>query len=261
MWKAPSMKTIIVAAGQGFRLREKTDRIPKTLLPFKDGTVLSYILASFASIGIREFVIVVGYRPELIVDYLESHSFFGNSVSFVENADWERGNGVSVSCARQEVSTDEEAFLSMSDHLVPAPALKQLQSAPSTKNLLLTDSRVETIFDIDDATKVEITDSKIIRIGKGLSGYNAVDCGVFRLNRRFFRALDNQIERGNESISDGVRALIEEDDFESVPMGKDCDWIDIDTPEAYGHALENHGRYPDPKVRQIQMTSSSDPSL
>lgn len=259
MWKASGMKTVIVAAGQGFRLRERTERIPKTLLPFREGTVLTYILDSFAAVGVREFVIVVGYRPDLIPDYLESHGFFGHSVSFVENVDWRRGNGVSVACAGQALAPGEEVFLSMSDHLVPAPALKKIQSAESAKNLLLTDPRVDKIFDIDDATKVDVTGGRIAHIGKSLTEYNAVDCGIFRVNGRFFRALENQIERGNESISDGVRMLIDEGDFESVSIPDECHWIDIDTPAAYGYALENQDRYPDSKSRRVQMTLSPDP--
>ena len=62
------MKTIIIAAGQGSRLWETTDRVPKTLLPLGNGTVLSRIVANFAAVGVEEFVVVVGFRGELRYD-------------------------------------------------------------------------------------------------------------------------------------------------------------------------------------------------
>jgi choline kinase len=253
------MKTIIVAAGPGIRLWDTTERIPKTLLPFNDGTVLSQILGNFASIGIEDFVIVVGYRPEMIVGYLESVKFFGHRVTIVENPEWKRGNGVSVFSAASAVPEDEDVFLSMSDHLMPPEALRRIHSAKSERNLLLTDPKLDTIFDIDDATKVVVEDARIVQIGKSLTRFNAVDCGVFRLNRRFFQALERQIAAGNESISDGARLLIENDDFESISIPGDCRWIDIDTPEAYRHAL-GVAEQLNPAAARAGSTPATDPT-
>ena len=54
------MKTVIIAAGIGSRLRPHTDQAPKTLLPFGEGTILSQIISNFTTIGVTEVVIVVG---------------------------------------------------------------------------------------------------------------------------------------------------------------------------------------------------------
>jgi len=231
------MKTIIVAAGQGIRLWDQTDRIPKTLLPFRDGTILSHVVSNFVSIGVTEFVIVVGYRSEMIIDYVEANDYLGQSVTFMENREWERGNGLSVLAAASVVGENESAFLTMSDHLVPVPALKKLATAPGRGNMLLTDPAVEQIFDIDDATKVQVEDEFIVRIGKELTAYNAIDCGIFRVTPAFFQAIGHQAALGKEGISDGVRYLIDTDGFKSVTIPDGCRWIDIDTPESYKHAL------------------------
>ena len=45
------MKTVIIAAGIGSRLWPYTDRVPKTLLPFGQGTILSQIMSNFTTIG------------------------------------------------------------------------------------------------------------------------------------------------------------------------------------------------------------------
>ncbi len=74
------MKTIIIAAGQGSRLWETTDRVPKTLLPLGDGTVLSRIVANFAAVGVDEFVLVVGFNREHIVEYLERNESLRQAV-------------------------------------------------------------------------------------------------------------------------------------------------------------------------------------
>lgn len=233
------MKTIIIAAGQGSRLWDTTARVPKTLLPLGRGTILSRIVANFASVGVGEFVVVVGYRGSLIVEYLERSDHFGKRFTIVENPEWERGNGISVLRAQAALAPDETALLSMSDHLVDAAALARIRNAPGDRNLLLTDERIAQVFDLDDATKVKAERGRIVDIGKGLTDYNALDCGIFRINGRFFAALREQVARGRESISDAVQVLVRDRDMETVEFPRDARWIDVDTPEAYRQVLAN----------------------
>src|SRR6266436_4971001 len=115
------MKTVIIAAGTGSRLWPRTDQMPKTLLPFGQGTILSQIISNFATIGL------------------------GPRVTFVENRDWQRGNGLSVHLV-QRVAGVGSFLLSMSDHLVAPSALARLMSAQSDQNLLLVDPQVDGVF-------------------------------------------------------------------------------------------------------------------
>ncbi len=236
------MKAVVIAAGSGSRLRAHTEQLPKTLLPFGTGTILSGILRNFSSIGITEFVIVVGYRAERIASYLTEHGSFGLQVSLVENPEWQRGNGVSVLRAKDHVGPGN-FLLSMSDHLVSPPALAGLRDAPGPSSLLLVDPRLDTIVDLEDATKVMMKETHITRIGKNLEQYNGFDCGVFRLTHAFFDAMTAQLAQNRESITEGVRRLIQDRAFEGVPLPPGADWIDVDTPETYAHALAHQARF------------------
>jgi len=229
------MKTVIIAAGTGSRLWPHTDQVPKTLLPFGQGTILSQIMSNFATIGVTEFVIVVGFGAKRIVEYIATAGL-GPRVTFVENRDWQRGNGLSVHLARG-VAGVGSFLLSMSDHLVAPPALARLMAARGDQNLLLVDPRVDGVFDLPDATKVRLEGTRITGIGKELADFNAIDCGVFRLDERFFEAMGCAISQGQESISEGVCHLIEARAFGGVLLPEGSHWIDIDTPEAYEYAL------------------------
>jgi choline kinase len=232
------MKAVIVAAGMGSRLWEKNDHVPKTLLPFANETILATIMHNIAATGIGEFVIVVGYRKDEIINYLSKNDRFGFRVEVIENRSWRRGNGISVLAA--EPAVDGQAFLlSMSDHIVSVPALQRVVDHPGSKNLLLVDPRVDGIFDLDDATKVEVVGQRIINIGKELDSYNGIDCGIFKLTDRFFDAMRGQLQLKQESISAAVRGLIQQDDMEAVFLNEHDFWIDIDTPEAYDYARRN----------------------
>jgi len=230
------MKAVIIAAGMGSRIKDKTDGSPKTLLPFKDGTILSTILNNIAQAGIREFVIVVGYKSEQIINYLNKNKNFGFQISIVKNNEWLKGNGLSVLAAENSVGK-EEFLLSMSDHIVSISAIIRIANFNSDKNLLLVDPDIENNFDIDDATKVEVDGINIINIGKEIANYNGLDCGIFRLNKRFFRAMREQLKNNNESISAAINELIKKKDMQAALTKEEDYWYDIDTQEAYNNCL------------------------
>ena len=60
----------------------------------------------------------------------------------------------------------------------------------------------------------------ITGIGKELVDFNAIDCGVFRLDARFFEAMECAIHQGKESISAGIRHLIEKYDAVIIDGGR-----------------------------------------
>ena len=231
------MKAVIIAAGMGNRLWEKTDKRPKTLLPYDGGTILSKIIQNLIEAGIDEVLMVVGYNRIHIEEYLNNEKFVDCKISFIVNNEWERGNGLSVHLTRPQ--TDGEPFiLSMADHIVPVSALKRIIQSQKTANLLLVDPKVDSIFDIDDATKVKIEEDNIVNIGKEIEEYNHIDCGIFRLTKRFYQAMERALEKGEESISAAVNQLVADNDMKGVFLEDHETWIDIDTPEAYKHALE-----------------------
>ena len=237
------MRAIITAAGRGSRLAGTSDDTPKTLLPCGEETLLATIMRNFAAAGLSEFIVVVGFQGETIVEYLAARANLGYAVTVVKNPEWRRGNGISVHAAGSVLAPGEEVLLSMADHLVAPEALRAVIAAPPGRNRLLVDPRIASVHDIEDATKVWVEGSRITEIGKELSRFNAVDCGIFRLTPRYFAAMGRQIARGRDSITEGVRELIAADDFEALPLPPSSDWIDIDTPAAYEHARANLGRY------------------
>lgn len=230
------MKAVIIAAGMGSRIKDQTDGSPKTLLPFKDGTILSTILSNFALAGIREFIIVVGYKSEQIINYLKENGNFGFQITIAYNNEWRKGNGISVLAAENSVGEDE-FLLSMSDHIVSVSALNRIVNFNSDRNLLLVDPDIDNNFDIDDATKVEVDGINIVNIGKEILNYNNLDCGIFRLNKRFFQAMREQLKESNESISAAINELVKNADMDAVVINSEDYWFDIDTPEAYNHCL------------------------
>ena len=69
------MKTIVLCGGRGTRLKPLTEVMPKTLVPLNGKPCLQHILESHIRRGQREFVLCVGYRGEMIADFIKRHPF------------------------------------------------------------------------------------------------------------------------------------------------------------------------------------------
>jgi glucose-1-phosphate cytidylyltransferase len=63
------MKVVILCGGQGTRLREQTEVLPKPMVEIGGRPILWHIMKSYAHFGLTEFVLCLGYKGHLIKDY------------------------------------------------------------------------------------------------------------------------------------------------------------------------------------------------
>lgn len=66
---------VVLAAGRGKRMGDKTLTTPKPMLEVRGKPMLEHVLESLAAAGIDRFLLVVGYRREMILDYFASWRF------------------------------------------------------------------------------------------------------------------------------------------------------------------------------------------
>ncbi|MBT5176596.1 MAG: NTP transferase domain-containing protein [Candidatus Marinimicrobia bacterium] len=227
---------IIIAAGQGSRIRSMTDGIPKTLLKLKGKSLLDRVIENAVSVGIKDAVIVTGYRSPDLVSYVDSQNYDIN-VETIYNANWDKANGLSVLAAKPLIPQGEPFLISMSDHVYDAQLLEKiiLSSLKKYDALVGLDFRINEIYDIDDGMKVSVdnnTISKIIGMSKTLPEFDAIDCGVFKCKFDFFNALEAANESGNCSLADACNMLIAKSRMGGVDIGNSF-WMDVDTPEAF----------------------------
>jgi choline kinase len=232
---------LILAAGNGTRIRSVSGELPKPLVPFHGKPILEHVIRRAHSAGIERFVIVVGYRSDLIRNWFDRRSL-GVSITFVENAEYHKANGISALKARHEIQ--ENFLLLMADHIFEAQTARRLLKQPLSPEevILAVDPNIDRIFDLDDATKVRRVGDRIVDIGKEISSYDALDTGMFLCSPALFDRLESAVKDGNCSLSDGMRKLISEKRLRSLEVGEG-QWQDLDTPEALAHAEDVFGQY------------------
>jgi D-glycero-alpha-D-manno-heptose 1-phosphate guanylyltransferase len=65
------LKLLLLAGGLGTRLRSEVPYLPKVLAPINGIPFIHYIIESYEKKGVREIVFLLGYKHEMIIDYLE----------------------------------------------------------------------------------------------------------------------------------------------------------------------------------------------
>jgi choline kinase len=225
------MNCLIIAAGKGSRLNEVDS--PKPLVNINNKPLIEYIIDNVITIGVNRILVITGYQSELITKKLQHFNEIKNAqIECLYNPDWEEGNGISVLTARKQIK--EPFLLLMSDHLFVSSMLEQLASTPLNRNetILGVDQYIDNnpLIDLDDVTRVKVKHDKIENIGKHIEDYNAFDTGMFLSSCYLFKALEKAKQEGDNSLSGGMRILLEEN-LAKVKVLKQARWIDVDTPQ------------------------------
>jgi Nucleoside-diphosphate-sugar pyrophosphorylase involved in lipopolysaccharide biosynthesis/translation initiation factor 2B, gamma/epsilon subunits (eIF-2Bgamma/eIF-2Bepsilon) len=132
------MKGLIIAAGAGTRLKDlkmKKEAKPKPLIKLLGLSLIERAMLTAKDAGIDEFVIVVGYLGEKIREKLGDGTKYGIHIEYVENDEWQRGNGVSVLKAKGLLNEKFVAF--MADHIFEAETLKELKEVKDNECFLV----------------------------------------------------------------------------------------------------------------------------
>ncbi len=108
-------QAVILAAGEGQRLRPFTLNRPKTMLAIADKPILQFVVESLVTAGIRDIICVVGYRKEQVYDYIGSGEQFGAEITYVTQ---EAQLGTAHALAQVKEKVAEEFLVLSGDNLI-----------------------------------------------------------------------------------------------------------------------------------------------
>ena len=233
---------VILAAGMAKRLRPLTDTKPKCLLEVGGKTLLQRTVDAMAATGITEFVVVTGYRANMIRDFLTIHySLF--TIHFLHNADYEHNNNIySLWMAGQKVR-GKEFLLMDSDILCDPKAIaevaRQSELALALNRHELGEESMKIVVDADN----RITEiSKTCRVEDAVGESVGIEKMTADYSEALYRELDQMIEK------EGLIDIFYERAFERlIPQGHTFKVIDttryfsyeLDTPEDFEKATQS----------------------
>lgn len=155
------MYVIILAAGQGTRLRPLTDKVPKSLVEVHGRTLLDWQIQTARLCGIRDIAVVRGYKREKV---------YRDEVIFFDNLRYDSTNMVASLWCAESVFNDG-FIISYADIIYEPGVLKKLLSANNAINVVIDlgwkqywEKRFDDIF--SDAETLMLDDGKINNIGQ-----------------------------------------------------------------------------------------------
>ncbi|MEP7014583.1 MAG: NTP transferase domain-containing protein [Verrucomicrobiota bacterium] len=222
-------EAVVLMAGSGSRLRAPTSNLPKPLTPILNRPLISYTIDALAEAGIGVLNAVVGFESLSLIAGLKPLMPPQMKLRIIENPEWKKQNGISVLAAACHVKAP--FLLAMSDHLFDQAIVDLLIKSSDFNQLnLAIDKKLDSIFDLDDAMKLQTLGDRVVAIGKHLSPYDAIDTGLFVCPADIFDYLERAKRDGDCSLADGVRAMAVEEKVRAIDIGPSW-WQDVDTPE------------------------------
>jgi 1L-myo-inositol 1-phosphate cytidylyltransferase len=199
--------------------------------------LIEHVARAAAARGATGFTVVTGHEAERLEAFLAGLSDrLGLAIACVRIADWDRPNGYSVLAGAEAIEGDY--LLTMSDHLFDPRIVGLLLAAPAAALILAVDRDLDNpLLDMDDATKVALgADGAILRIGKVLDRFDAIDTGLFRATPALADAIRAAVsDGGSGSLSDGVQRLADQGKAMTVEI-EGARWLDVDDAAALAKA-------------------------
>ena len=229
---------VILAAGMAKRLRPLTDTMPKCLLKVGGRTLLERTVEAMRQAGISEFVVVTGYRGDMISDFL---SVYDESLSFtfLHNADYEHNNNIYSLWMAGEVVRGKDFLLMDSDIFCDPAAVVRIAQEPESA---LAVNRHECG---EEEMKVVVdADMRITEISKTCRPEDAMgeSVGIEKIAADYSDALYKELDQ--MILQEKLIDIFYERAFERlIPQGHTFRVVDtssyfsyeIDTPEDYDH--------------------------
>lgn len=245
------MIAVILAAGMATRLRPLTDRCPKCLLEVGGKSLLQRSLEALMENGIRMFVIVTGYKGEMIEGFIRDHyqeqiARGDAAFRFIDNKDYATTNNIySLWLARPEVDGREFLLLDsdlLYDSKLIAVMLSQPGAALSVNRHPLGEEEMKVVVD-NDHTIVAIN-----KICNPAEAYGE-SVGVEKFSAEYSTALFRELQR--MVVGEGLSNVFYEKAFERlIPQGHAFRMVDttdiysteLDTIEDFDKAKEDNGK-------------------
>jgi UDP-N-acetylglucosamine diphosphorylase / glucose-1-phosphate thymidylyltransferase / UDP-N-acetylgalactosamine diphosphorylase / glucosamine-1-phosphate N-acetyltransferase / galactosamine-1-phosphate N-acetyltransferase len=179
-------QAIILAAGEGHRLKPFTIGKPKAMLSIAGKPIIQYVIESLAANGILKIIIVVGYQKEQIYDYIGNGNQFGVEIKYITQTP-QLGTAHAVYQAKGE--TESEFLVLSANRLItgetiarianttpPAILVKQVESPVRYGVIKMHNGKFAAIVE-----KPEQAES------------NSVSAGIYALNSESFAYLESEL--------------------------------------------------------------------
>ncbi len=217
------MKAVILAAGEGSRMRPLTYTRPKVMLPIANKPILEHLLIAASEAGIEEFIFVVGYCEAQVRDYFGKGEKWGVSIEYAS----QKKQAGTADAVRMVQGRIEGRFLLLNgDIIVDSQDIAKILSRRGT---------VLSVIEVKDATDlgtVEASKRKVVRIYEKVEKPPSLlaNAGLYLFTPEVFDAIarTEKSPRGEYEITSTLQLMI--DKGHDVWIQELGSWVSLNYP-------------------------------
>jgi glucose-1-phosphate thymidylyltransferase len=219
------MKAVILAAGEGTRLRPFTNSEPKPMIPIANKPILEYAIEALSGNGITDITIVVGYKKERIMSHFEDGRGLKVSIEYAEQGKRvaQAGTAYALSMVRDRIKGD--FLLLPGDNMIGSGLIGDLLAKKGKHRMIVTESDTPSKYGV-----VELSGDTVINIEEKPEHHigNLISTGIYKFSDEIFDALDPVMKTGKYGLTSVVRSILGETKVTAVKT--DSQWNDVVYP-------------------------------
>ncbi|RLI01554.1 glucose-1-phosphate thymidylyltransferase, partial [Candidatus Bathyarchaeota archaeon] len=226
------MKAVVLAAGEGRRLRPITLTRPKHMIPIGGRPLLEHHLLSLRDSGIKETLLVVNYKSDQIKRYFEDGSNLGIKIEYIRQKET---GGTADAFALAEDYVNGDFLATYGDLLISSEVVR------SALDLHLRESPAATLTTVEVEHPerygvIKTTQNRVVEIVEkptpGTITSRQINAGVYVFSPEIFKAIKRteRSPRGEQEITDSIRLLIENEETVLAAKVSADHWLDVGRP-------------------------------
>jgi len=213
-------KAVILAAGEGKRLRPFTETMPKVMLPVANKPILEYVFDAVKKSGITEAIVIVGYKKEVIMEYFKDYKNL--KITYVTQ-DKQLGTAHALLQAKKHI---KESFIVLAgDNIIDPESIIKLMNDPFEYAVLIKEhqypSKYGVVF-VENRGIRRIVEKPKEDIGKYIS------TGIYKLPCSVFTDLERYAQEGIYALSSVIQLLVDAGKHINTVLAHS--WMDIVYP-------------------------------
>jgi UDP-N-acetylglucosamine diphosphorylase/glucosamine-1-phosphate N-acetyltransferase len=217
------LKAVVLAAGEGIRMRPLTRNRPKVMLPIANMPIMEHLLVETREAGVNDFILIVGYCDAQVRNYFGGGEKWGVSIDYIEQ--------------RKQLGTADA--IRMVENLVDGKFLvvngDVIIGRDDIKRLLSDNSNTMSVFKVTDAQGLGIVQTE----GDKITGIYEktqhpptmmANAGLYLFTPEIFSAISRteKSPRGEYEITDSLQLLM--DSSAGLYYRELESWLDVSYP-------------------------------
>ncbi|MBU0632223.1 NTP transferase domain-containing protein [bacterium] len=231
------MKAVVMAGGFGTRIQPLTHSIPKPMLPILNRPMMEHTMMMLKDLGIKEFIVLLYFKPEIIQKYFKDGSDFGIKITYVVPDD-DYGTAGAVKLAQEHIGDDN--FIVISGDLVTDFDFQKLfdfhTSKKSKLSIGLTSVENPLQFGVVIANEENIIEKFLEKPSWGEVFSDTINTGIYIIEPEILNYIP---ENENFDFAKDLFPSLMQKEINLMGYNLSGYWRDVGNPESYREVYED----------------------